>query len=345
MSFIIRLTELLKTDPRFTDEVGDLLVSAVRDCAWRIDHALVRLLLSDEAVKDKFFDEIDGYWVFNTNTFIEYISQKDFLDNSYTRFRNKIGLTIGDEYISERGEVALAFPYKDCVLEGGQTKEEEKRKELFFNEVLAEDEINQLFSPKVLTNFKRYTVEGEQTVTDFKRDENGVIRENLIIKGNNLLALHILKEQFRGQIKLIYIDPPFNTSGAANTFSYNNNFNHSSWLTFMKNRVEIAYELLTSDGLLIIAIDHSELFYLGLLVDEIFKRENRIGIVAVETNPRGRSDSKFLATSSEYFLLYAKDEKLASINPLPLSKYSNMKIKYLNIGCYPSKEVVLTQLR
>jgi adenine-specific DNA-methyltransferase len=328
MSFIIRLTELLKTDPRFTDEVGDLLVSAVRDCAWRIDHALVRLLLSDEAVKDKFFDEIDGYWVFNTNTFIEYISQKDFLDNSYTRFRNKIGLTIGDEYISERGEVALAFPYKDCVLEGGQTKEEEKRKELFFNEVLAEDEINQLFSPKVLTNFKRYTVEGEQTVTDFKRDENGVIRENLIIKGNNLLALHILKEQFRGQIKLIYIDPPFNTSGAANTFSYNNNFNHSSWLTFMKNRVEIAYELLTSDGLLIIAIDHSELFYLGLLVDEIFKRENRIGIVAVETNPRGRSDSKFLATSSEYFLLYAKDEKLASINPLPLSKDQEKVFKY-----------------
>ncbi|HOR18513.1 MAG TPA: site-specific DNA-methyltransferase [Brevefilum sp.] len=322
MSFVIRLTELLKTDPRFTDEVGDLLISAVRDCAWRIDHTLVRLLLSDEAVKDKFFDEIDGYWVFNTNTFIEYISQKDFLDNSYTRFRNKIGLTIGDEYISERGEVALAFPYKDCVLEGGQTKEEEKRKELFFNEVLAEDEINQLFSPKVLTNFKRYTVEGEQTVTDFKRDENGVIRENLIIKGNNLIALHTIKEQFRGQVKLIYIDPPYNTGN--DTFGYNDNFNHSSWLTFMKNRLNVAKDLLAPSGVIIIHCDFVEDGYLRVLMDDIFGRENYINSIAIrDSHPSGLKLSareKTIIKTKSTMHVYKKYGEL-HINPIYQRRY------------------------
>jgi len=306
MSFNTRLTELLKTDSRFTDELGDLIITAVRDCAWRIDHDLVRLLLSDEAVKAKFFDEIDGYWVFNTNTFIEYISQKNFLDNSYTRFRNKIGLTIGDEYLSERGEVALAFPYKDCVLEGGQTKEEEKRKEIFFNEVLAQDEINQLLAPKVLTHFKRYTVEGEQEVTDFKRDENGVIRENLIIKGNNLLALHSLKEQFRGQVKLIYIDPPYNTGN--DSFGYNDNFNHSSWLTFMKNRLEISKKLMKKNGVIFISIDDNEQAYLKVICDEVFGRENFIATMPWKGRG-GRQDAEFIADIHEFVLFYAKDCK------------------------------------
>jgi len=139
MSFNTKLINLLKSNPNLIDDNGELLIAAVQDRAWKIDHGLIKLLLSDEEIKDKFFDEIEGHWVFNINTFLEYISQKNFLDNSYTRFRNRIGLTIGQKYLSERGEVALAFPYKDCVLEGGQTKEEEKRKEIFFNEVLAQD--------------------------------------------------------------------------------------------------------------------------------------------------------------------------------------------------------------
>lgn len=319
MSFNSELINLLKTDPRFVDDEGELIIAAVQDHAWKIDHDLVKLLLSNKEIKAKFFEEIEGHWIFNINTFLEYISQKNFLDNSYTRFRNRIGLTIDGKYLKERGEVALVWPYKDCVLEGGQTKEEEKRKEIFFNEVLAQDEINRLLDPKVLTNFKRYTADGIKPVTDFKRDEEGIIRENLIIKGNNLLALHSLKTKFYEEVKLIYIDPPFNTSGAANTFSYNNSFNHSTWLTFIKNRLEVAKDLLLPEGILIIAIDHTELLYLGTLADEIFKRENRIGIIAVETNPRGRSDSKFFATSSEYFLVYAKNESLASIKSLPLT--------------------------
>lgn len=272
MTFNSKLTDLLKTDSNLVDEYGDLMTAAVRDKAWKLDHELIRLLLSDKEVKEKFFDEIYGHWIFNHNTFLDYITQKNFLDNSYTRFRNKIGLTIGDKYLSERGEVALVWPYKDCVLEGGQTNDEEKRKEIFFNEVLAQDEINQLLAPKVLTNFKRYTVDGIKEVTDFNRDENGVIRENLIIKGNNLLVLYSLVEQYRGQIKIVYIDPPYNTGN--DSFGYNDSFNHSTWLTFMKNRLEIAKQLLSPDGVIFISCDDNEQAYLKVLLDSIFSPEN-----------------------------------------------------------------------
>src|SRR4030042_507060 len=146
MSVHTKLITLLKTDPRLVDDEGELLIAAVQDRAWKIDRDLVKLLLSDREIKAKFFDEIEGYWIFNTNTFIDYVSQKNFLDNSYTRFRNRIGLTIGDKYLRERGDVALVWPYKDTVLEGGQTREEEKRKEIFFNEELATDEITRLLA-------------------------------------------------------------------------------------------------------------------------------------------------------------------------------------------------------
>jgi adenine-specific DNA-methyltransferase len=166
MSFDSRLTDLLKTNPRLVDDEGELVIAAVQDLAWKIDRDLVKLLLSDQEINAKFFEEIEGHWIFNTNSFIDYISQKNFLDNSYTRFRNRIGLTIGEKYLRERGEVALVWPYKDCVLEGGQTKDEEKRKEIFFNEVLAQDEINRLLDPKVLTNFVRYTAKGRCCIND-----------------------------------------------------------------------------------------------------------------------------------------------------------------------------------
>lgn len=280
MSFNSKLTNVLKIDPRFVDDEGELVLAAVQDRAWKMDRDLVKLLLSNEEIKAKFFDEIEGHWIFNLNTFIDYISQKNFLDNSYTRFRNRIGLTIGDKYLREGGDVALVWPYKDTVLEGGQTKEEEKRKEIFFNEVLAQDEINRLLDPKVSTNFTRYTAKGKQPVKDFKRDENGIIRENLIIKGNNLLALHTLKTQFRGQVKLIYIDPPYNTG--SDTFGYNDSFNHSTWLTFMKNRLGAAEELLRDDGSVWVNIDDNEIAYLTILMDEVFGRDQYITTVAVK---------------------------------------------------------------
>ena len=303
-NFNEKLTALLKTNPDFLDDTGELIPAAVRDHAWQLDHDLIKLLLTDDEIKATFFDEIDGHWVFNHNTFINYITDKNFLANSYTRFRNKIGLNIGGKFLRERGEISLVWPYKDCVLEGGQTKEEEKRKEIFFNETLAQDEINRMFDPKVLNNWKRHTAAGEQDVTNIQRDENGIIRENLIIKGNNLIALHTLKQQFRGQVKLIYIDPPYNTG--SDSFGYNDSFNHSSWLTFMKNRLEVAREFLKDDGVILIHIDDQEMHYLKLVADDIFDRDNFIATVPRKTRS-GKSDVPYkLSQDFDWMLMYTK---------------------------------------
>ncbi len=306
-----RLIALLKTNPEFTDESDELLPAAVKDSAWQLDHNLIRLLLTDEEIKSTFFDEIDGYWVFNHNTFIDYISAKKFLANSYTQFRNKIGLNIDGKFLSERGEVSLVWPFKDCVLEGGQTKEEDKRKEIFFNEILAQDEINRMFDPKVLTNWKRHTTEGEQDVTEIERDDNGTIQENLIIKGNNLIALHTLKQQFRGKVKLIYIDPPYNTG--SDSFGYNDRFNRSSWLTFMRNRLEVSRELLTDDGVFFASCDDNEQAYLKVLMDEIFGTDNFVTNFVV-IRAEGGGLAKQVVKGHDYLLTYAK--KIENFEPL-----------------------------
>ena len=149
-----KLTKLLKTHPDFVDDTGELLRDKVKLYAWDFDHDLINLLLTDEEVESKFFEEIDGRWIFNNNTFVDYINDKNFLSDSYTQFKNKIGLNIDKRFLRERGEVSLVWPYKDCVLEGGQMHDEEKRQEIFFNELLAQDEINRMFDPKVLTNWK-----------------------------------------------------------------------------------------------------------------------------------------------------------------------------------------------
>lgn len=336
-SFNEKLIELLKTDSQFVDDEGELVKAAVIDRAWKIDRDLVKLLLGKPEIKDKFFDEIGGHWIFNINTFIEYIADKNFLANSYTRFRNKIGLNIDGKFLRERGEVSLVWPYKDCVLEGGQTKEEEKRKEIFFNEILAQDEIDRLFDPKVLTNWKRYTVDGEQKVDKIKRDENGTIRENLIIKGNNLLALHNLKKQFRGKVKLIYIDPPYNING--DSFGYNDNFNHSSWLTFMKNRLEVSRDIMKADGVIFIHIGDQEMHYLKVLADDVFGRDKFIATVPRKTRS-GKSDVPYkLSQDFDWMLMYTKG---ASKNDELFQR--TIERKYYKTPDFPNDEWRLTDL-
>ena len=102
------------------------------------------------------------------------------------------------DYISTSNDVELVFPYKDCVLEGGQTKEDQKRSEIFYNETLAPDEVDRLLYPKVFTNAKRYTIDGVQDANNFSEEDN------LIIKGNNLMALGPLLSRYESKINLIY---------------------------------------------------------------------------------------------------------------------------------------------
>ncbi|MYC74254.1 site-specific DNA-methyltransferase, partial [Candidatus Poribacteria bacterium] len=304
-----KLIKLLESNPDFVDKAGSLHRANVRERAGKLDPDLIKLLLTNKEVEAKFFKEIEGRWIFDSNTFVDYITDKNFFADSYTKFRKKIGLNIDGKYLRERGEVALVWPYKDCVLEGGQTKEKEKnRKEIFFNEILAADEINRIFDPKVLTNWKRYTVTGEQEVTNIQCDQDGLIRENLIIKGNNLIALHTLKEQFREKVKLIYIDPPYNTGN--DSFGYNDSFNHSTWLTFEKNRLEAAKYFLSNSGSIWISIDEREFAYLKVLCDEIFGRENHISTVTVKVkDPAGVGQQAPIFDICEYLLVYAKDIK------------------------------------
>lgn len=322
------LKTLLKRDERLVSE-GELLKNKIIELAIKQDKDLIELLLSDKQMKEVFFTQVGKATIFDKDKFIGFVSNKQFLPDSYTAFKNKIGLVDEKgEFISDKREVVLSWPYKDCVLEGGMTKEDQKRDEIFWNETLAPDEISRLLDPKVFTNAKRVDKKGEHKFDKFKIDKNGDIKDNLIIKGNNLLALHSLKKCFAGKVKLIYIDPPYNPESAANIFSYNNSFNHSTWLTFIKNRIKTAKQILTMDGFFCTAIDHNELFYLGVICDEIFGRENRIGIVAVETNPGGRSDSKFFATSHENFLVYARDINKANINDLKMTDLELEQYKY-----------------
>ena len=266
-----QLKDLLKKDDRLVSQDELLLKNQAQELARKNDPALIRLLLSDKAIKQHFFFEVEKTLIFDKEKFIRFVSNKQFLPDSYTAFKNKIGLIAGDEYVSENKEVVLAWPYKDCVLEGGMTKEDQKRDEIFYNETLAPDDINRLLDAKVFTNFKRIDKKGEHKLDGFQRDEKGNIKDNLIIKGNNLLALASLKKEFAGKVKLIYIDPPYNTD---NTFAYNDSFDHSTWLVFMRNRLEMAKQLLTNDGSIYVNIDYNEVHYLKILMDEVFGRNN-----------------------------------------------------------------------
>ena len=319
MNLIETLEKQLKKEQNYLTDNGELKKWVIISKAQSYDAELIGLLLDNEELKAKFFLEIKGVLVFNQSLFIQFLEQKNYLNDSYTSYKNKVGLNIDGKFLKQRNEVALVWPFKDCILEGGQSREEDKREEIFFNEILAQDEITQLLEPKVLTNAKRIDKDGEKPLDQFNRNEVGTITDNLIIKGNNLLALHSLKKEFIGKVKLIYIDPPYNTGGDANIFTYNNTFNHSTWLTFMKNRLTIAKDLLRNDGFIAIAIDHYELGYLITLTDEIYGQENRLGIISIVNNPMGRNQAKYFSTINDFMLVYSKNSEFAKFNNIILN--------------------------
>lgn len=299
------LESQLKKEPNFVTDNGELKKWVVISKARNFDEELIELLLKNQELKDKFFVTVKDVLVFNQNLFIQFLEQKNYLNDSYTQYKNKVGLTIDGKYLKQRNEVALVWPFKDCVLEGGQSREEDKREEIFFNEILAQDEITQLLEPKVLTNAKRYDKDGEKSLDQFNRNEQGIITDNLIIKGNNLLALHSLKQEFAGKVKLIYIDPPYNTE--KDSFKYNDSFTHSTWLTFMKNRLEIAKELLSDNGGIYVQADWNEIHYLKILMDDVFGRENfRNEVVWYYENKFKFQFTKNFNNDTEAILFYSK---------------------------------------
>lgn len=289
---------------------NEYIVGKIQELALKYDERLVSTLLNNEEMKLHFFKQIGEALIFKREEFVEFIGGKYYLEDSYTKYRNKIGLAVDNNYIKQNRDVVLNWAYKDCVLEGGQDTEDAKQDEVFYNEILASDDIDRLYENKVLTNFKKFDVNGKSQVVQI--DNN----ENLIIKGNNLIALHSIKNKYRKKVKLCLIDVPYNTGN--DSFKYNDKFNHSSWLTFIKNRLEVTKELLADDGSIVIYIDDNEIGYLQVLMDEIFGRENRGGIISIK---RGsvtghKTINPGVVNITEYMLVYAKNKSYWNPNKI-----------------------------
>ena len=309
---------ILEKDSRLLNEEGKLLKNKIHELALKMDSKLIKLLATETLTKDIFFTDIDGILVFDKNKFTWVINSKDFLPDSYTAYKNDVLLTDDrGTSISNSNNVVLSFPFKDCVLEGGQSKDEEDREEIFYNEILGKREIDILEEPKVLNNIVKYSDNGKEEITFIDR------RDNLIIKGNNYIALNSLLSRYNQSIKCIFIDVPYNTKN--DSFRYNDTFNQSTWLTFMKNRLSIAKKLLKSDGSIALYIDNNEIGYLQVLMDEIFGKENRAGIITVK---RGsvtghKAINPGVVNVSEYIMIYCKDKKQWKPNKIYRSRGRN----------------------
>jgi adenine-specific DNA-methyltransferase len=326
-AFSTRLLAVLKQDARLFSTSGEFLRNETMELGNRMDADLLRLLLTDEETRRRLFTDVDGTMVFDKQHFGWLVSNNEFLPDSFTRFTNIIGLVNGEgRSITKGRDVELVWPYKDTWLEGGKTKDEANRPEVFYNETLAPDQVDRLLAAKVLTGAKRYGTDGATAIAEF-RDE-----DSLIVKGNNLLALASLVDRFRGKVKLIYIDPPFGTDDDG--FDYNDRFAVSTWLTFMKNRLEIAKEMLSRDGSIFVHISDVRVNLLRMVLDEVFDPENFINIITVKT----RSPSGFKTVNAgvfevaEYVYAYAKHKPSWTYNTqfVPADYDENYGLEVLN---------------
>ena len=179
---IEELIKTLKENKRYVIE-DKLNKTLIVDHAFQMNEELLTLLINNKHLKNYFFANVNKTLVFDKIAFQEVITNKQLLDDSFTRYKKDIGLNI-EEPSANFNNVVLNWPYKDCLLEGGQSNEDETRNEIFWNNTLAKSEIGNLLTPKVLTNFNFY---GDAKKEDLKYDNQGIF-------GNNLVALHSIKK-------------------------------------------------------------------------------------------------------------------------------------------------------
>lgn len=269
------------------------------------DEELIVALLGNELVKKHYARQIGKYTVIETNKLIETFEMDNYWMDSYTKYSKKIGLTVNGRFLDESTDVVLDFPYKDTVLKAGMSKEDVEKEDLlpnepFYNEIIAAEEIDTLLDKKVLVNAKKYTLDGVEDAVKFNEEDN------LILKGNNLLALHSLKTKYAEKVKMIYIDVPyyFKKRIAEDSFKYNSNFRFSTWLTFLKNRLEIAKYLLTANGSIWINISEDGMHYLKVIADSVFGTEQFVGTLPRKTRD-GKSDVPFnFSQDFDWVLVY-----------------------------------------
>ena len=242
---------------------------------------------------------------------------------------------------NDRGEVEYAIDFdmlrqelSDVVVEGPEQRYQftwpDKRKSV----LLANAPINKTLRPCRAESVGRDGTPG------------GFDSENLYIEGDNLEVLKLLQETYLGKIKMIYIDPPYNTG---NDFVYEDDFAqsaeeymansgqfdeegnrlvhntesngrfHTDWLNMIYPRIKLARDLLSEDGAIFISIDANEIENLQKICAEVFGAQNYISTIIVENNPRGRQSDSFVATVHEYLICFAKDKFKCKLNGMPLS--------------------------
>ncbi len=274
------------------------------------DEKLLTFMLENKNANDyknAFFKTIANALVFNQDALLKCLTKE--IENSSTRFENKIGLYSQGRPIKSSELVVLNFPFKDNVLLGNAKDNSTKSKECFYHEILHKKEIDTLLYKKALCRFEMH---GEGDLES-------------ALKGNNLIALYSLKKKFAKQVKCIYIDPPYNTGN--DSFNYNDNFNHSSWLVFMKNRLEVAREFLSDDGVIFVQCDDNEQAYLKVLMDEIFLRENFVGCISWKQFHSVKNDAANFSKNIEYILCYCKNFSKNLISNEPFDKSDLYKLK------------------
>lgn len=307
------INKVLKEFPEYWAEESLIKHKVINDLReYKIK--LIEQLLNNDTISKSYSIKTNKGLVIKIEDLISMLRYKKYWEDSYTKYSTQIGLSSNGKYLSYNSDIVLDFPYKDCVLEGGMSSEDYGKKEIYYHEIIAREEIDIMLSPKVLTNVKKFTPSESYTPNNFDGTDN------LLLKGNNLIALHSLKERYTKKVKLIYIDPPYNTGG--DSFKYNDRFNHATWLTFMKNRLEVAKDLLANDGSIAISIDNNEIAYLLILMDEIFGRENRKNLITVKRGSvtGAKVINPGVVNVSEFVVIYSKDASLWQPNRVYASR-------------------------
>ena len=180
---------------------------------------------------------------------------------------------------------------------------------------------------------KEIKIEPRLLIEDKKKSncKHDPTTENMLIHGDNLLALKALERNYAGKVKCIYIDPPYNTGSAFE--HYDDNLEHSTWLTLMKPRLELLRKLLADDGSIWISIDDDEGHYLKVLCDEVFGRNNFVNTVIWEKKYTISNDAKWLSDNHDFILVYAKSKEIW--RPNLLSRTDEMNKAYKNPDNHP----------
>lgn len=335
---------LEKFGDKYFTKNGALKRNAVIEDLDNYNKNLMIEILKDDLLHETYTSKIADVEIFEINKFVDMLRYKEYWEDSFTRYNNKIGLTAGGRYIDDTSDVVLDFPYKDCVLKAGMTKEDVKHAgdadEPFLNETLAKPEIDELLEPKIFVNATKYDQSGKNLVDSISDSDN------LIIKGNNLIALYSLEKRYAGKVKLIYLDPPYNTG--TDSFKYNDNFSNSAWLTFMKNRLEISQKLLIKDGIIAIQSDYHEQAYLEVLMDQIFGRDNFVSNVTVQmstaSGPKMANISSSIPKLKDSILIYSKGDFKINKQPYKMKEKWDKEYSKILMDFTSKDRVKLDQL-